>query len=325
MRSHDFPPRLLAPLEVCPSVGCKSQTSASRLSRCSSKNVRNRSIRSCSTSADSVAAEMLRASVRYLSSALGVITGEVVLMGPTVLRSRQLVGQARSATRPPQPAPPLGPVRRKRRITTPMDWTPVETSASSPPRGSLPRHYNQAISVLNPLLGPQSAQGSYQSTTNSINTNPITGGQRDPNDQHRIRHRDRQPRHHVRRQIYVGTVPVVCRRPIHPAGEPGEPVGHWRPGHGRLCHERRGRQQSRFSQARADLVDGREIRDRQKRPISPRPGIISCRTTSVFPRPARPQVLPRFLRGQPEPGIALLWIITSPRVSTLLPELRFPM
>ncbi len=37
------------------------------------------------------------------------------------------------------------------------------------------QHYNQAISVLNPLLGPQSPTQSYQSTTNSINTNPITG------------------------------------------------------------------------------------------------------------------------------------------------------
>ncbi len=37
------------------------------------------------------------------------------------------------------------------------------------------QHYNQAISVLNPLLGPQSPTASYQSTTNSINTNPITG------------------------------------------------------------------------------------------------------------------------------------------------------
>src|SRR5580700_4376093 len=35
--------------------------------------------------------------------------------------------------------------------------------------------YNQAISVLNPLLGPQSPSAPYQSTTNSINTNPITG------------------------------------------------------------------------------------------------------------------------------------------------------
>jgi predicted porin len=38
------------------------------------------------------------------------------------------------------------------------------------------QHYNQAISVLNPLLGPQSPAQPYQSTTNSINTNPVTGG-----------------------------------------------------------------------------------------------------------------------------------------------------
>src|SRR5208283_4644774 len=37
------------------------------------------------------------------------------------------------------------------------------------------QHYNQAISVLNPLLGPQSLSAPYQSTTNSINTNQITG------------------------------------------------------------------------------------------------------------------------------------------------------
>jgi predicted porin len=37
------------------------------------------------------------------------------------------------------------------------------------------QHYNQAISVLNPLLGPQSLTQPYQSTVNSINTNPITG------------------------------------------------------------------------------------------------------------------------------------------------------
>jgi predicted porin len=37
------------------------------------------------------------------------------------------------------------------------------------------QHYNQAISVLNPLLGPQSLSASYQSTTDSINTNPIIG------------------------------------------------------------------------------------------------------------------------------------------------------
>ena len=37
------------------------------------------------------------------------------------------------------------------------------------------QHYNQAISVLNPLLGPQSPSAPYQSTTDSLNTNPING------------------------------------------------------------------------------------------------------------------------------------------------------
>ena len=37
------------------------------------------------------------------------------------------------------------------------------------------QHYNQAISVVNPLLGPTSPTQPYQSTTDSINTNPITG------------------------------------------------------------------------------------------------------------------------------------------------------
>ncbi len=39
------------------------------------------------------------------------------------------------------------------------------------------QHYNQAISVLNPLLGPESqaAGQSFQSTTDSIDTTPITG------------------------------------------------------------------------------------------------------------------------------------------------------
>jgi len=37
------------------------------------------------------------------------------------------------------------------------------------------QHNNQAISVLNPLLGPQSLTQPFQSTTNSINGNPING------------------------------------------------------------------------------------------------------------------------------------------------------
>ena len=37
------------------------------------------------------------------------------------------------------------------------------------------QHYNQAISVVNPLLGPQSPTQPYQSTIDSINQNQITG------------------------------------------------------------------------------------------------------------------------------------------------------
>jgi predicted porin len=37
------------------------------------------------------------------------------------------------------------------------------------------QHYNQAISVLNPLLGAASLSGPSQSTLNSVNTNPING------------------------------------------------------------------------------------------------------------------------------------------------------
>jgi predicted porin len=37
------------------------------------------------------------------------------------------------------------------------------------------QHYNQAISVLNPLLGAQSPTAPYQSTTDSVNTNQING------------------------------------------------------------------------------------------------------------------------------------------------------
>jgi len=37
------------------------------------------------------------------------------------------------------------------------------------------QHVNQAISVVNPLLGPTSLSAPYQSTVDSINTNPING------------------------------------------------------------------------------------------------------------------------------------------------------
>jgi predicted porin len=74
------------------------------------------------------------------------------------------------------------------------------------------QHYNQAISVLNPLQGPQSQSSGAQeqSTLDSINTiyiSPITvNGTTITNliatDQHRIRHRDRQQRSDGRSQIF---------------------------------------------------------------------------------------------------------------------------
>ena len=63
------------------------------------------------------------------------------------------------------------------------------------------QHYNQAISVLNPLLGPQSLSAPYQSTTDSINTNPDHWGQSDRPERHRLWHRDRQQRNDGRRQV----------------------------------------------------------------------------------------------------------------------------
>ena len=55
-----------------------------------------------------------------------------------------------------------------------MEWTLAEDTASFP-LDVVDQHYNQAISVLNPLLGPQSPTAPYQSTVNSINTVQITG------------------------------------------------------------------------------------------------------------------------------------------------------
>ena len=53
------------------------------------------------------------------------------------------------------------------------------------------QHYNQAISVLNPLLGPQSLAAPYQSTTEQHQYNPDHRGQSDRPERHRIWHRDR--------------------------------------------------------------------------------------------------------------------------------------
>ena len=56
------------------------------------------------------------------------------------------------------------------------------------------QHYNQAISVLNPLLGPQSLDAAISVDHQQHQYKPHRRGQSDRNDQHRIWHRDRQQR-----------------------------------------------------------------------------------------------------------------------------------
>ena len=79
------------------------------------------------------------------------------------------------------------------------------------------QHYNQAISVLNPLLGPQSPSAAISVDHRQHQYQPHHRGQSDRHDQHRIWHRDRQQRHYGRCQVYVGPVQVFCRLRIHPA------------------------------------------------------------------------------------------------------------
>ncbi len=80
-----------------------------------------------------------------------------------------------AATRPPQPGRPQ-PVRRKQKRITAAYGFDFGGEYHKFSADVVYQHYNQAISVLNPLLGAQSPTQSYQSTTNSINTNPIDGG-----------------------------------------------------------------------------------------------------------------------------------------------------
>ena len=79
------------------------------------------------------------------------------------------------------------------------------------------QHYNQAISVLNPLLGPQSLTQPYQSTTNSINTNPITGANVIGTDNTEYGIVTDNTAIMARRQVHLGRVQVLRRLRAHPA------------------------------------------------------------------------------------------------------------
>jgi hypothetical protein len=77
------------------------------------------------------------------------------------------------------------------------------------------QHYNQAISVLNPLLGPQSSGGALSVDHRQHQYKPHQRGQSDRHNQHRLWHRDRQQRNDGHCQVFVGGVQSFCRLRIH--------------------------------------------------------------------------------------------------------------
>jgi len=217
--------------------------------------------------------------------------------------------------------PPL--VRRNRRITTPMDSTSAESTASSPPTSST--KVTTRRSRIEPLAGATESEFRRGNTSR-----PPTASIQSPHhrchviatNKHRIWHRDRNQaimaaaRYTWRPlRFFVGYEHIrrITRRT----------VGRWRLGPGRLFPERRRRQQSRFFPRLCRLVDGCEIRFEQAKPTSLWLGITRSRTTSVFHRPARPAAGFRAsCAGDLNEGVALYSTITSPSVSTVLPELR---
>ena len=106
------------------------------------------------------------------------------------------------------------------------------------------QHVFQAISVLNPLLGPQSPTQPYQSTLNSINTNPINGANLigTTNTEYGIVTDNTAVMVAAKYtwdpfKFFAGYEHIRSQQPV-------GPVGRWRHGPGRLSLERRRRQQS---------------------------------------------------------------------------------
>ena len=68
---------------------------------------------------------------------------------------------------------------------------------------------------IEPLAGASESDAALSVDHRQHQYKPHHRGQSDRPEQHRIRHRDRQPRHHGRGQVYVGPVQVFCRLRIH--------------------------------------------------------------------------------------------------------------
>ena len=185
------------------------------------------------------------------------------------------------------------------------------------------QHYNQAISVLNPLLGPQSPTQSYQSTTNSINTNPITGANliATTNTVYGIVTDNSAIMGAAKYtwdpfKFFGGYEYIWQNNPSNPLG-----VGALDQG-GYLMS---GVEDNNLDSTKLVQIwwMGAKYTYAAK-PTSLCPGIISCRTTSAFRRPARPKPVSAVPARAPSTRCRSMWIITSPSVSTLLPELRIP-
>jgi len=186
------------------------------------------------------------------------------------------------------------------------------------------QHYNQAISVLNPLLGPQSPTQSYQSTTDSINTNPITG----PNliapnntvngivtDNNAIMGAAKYSSEEFK--VFAGYEYIWQNNPKNPLGVGASDQGGY---------VMSGVEDNNLDSEKLVQMGGRARgTPTAARPTSPSPGINSGKTTSVFPRPVRPQPASAPRAQAPSTRGRSIWIITSPSVSTPLPELRIPL
>ncbi len=166
------------------------------------------------------------------------------------------------------------------------------------------QHYNQAISVLNPLLGAASLGSPYQATQNSINTNTISG-----------------PNLIATTNAVYGIVTdntavmVAAKYAVDPVKIYGgyeyirseQPVGsarHRRVRSGRVSPERRRRRQPGFPQDRAGHVDGCEIRRGQQ---DRHHGVLLSPVAERLPRAVGllAHQLSQLVRGRPQRGVAL--------------------
>jgi predicted porin len=190
------------------------------------------------------------------------------------------------------------------------------------------QHYNQAISVSNPLLGPQSLSAPYQSTTDSIDTNPINGGPGlgpnliDPSDTVYGIVTDNNAVMVAANykwdpfKFFAGYEYIWQNNPSNPLGVGASDQG------GYIMS---GVEDNNLDSEKLLTSGGRASSTRiAAKPTSLLPGINTGRTTSVFRRLARPQPV----SAVPAPALSTrgrsMWIVTSPSVLTVSPELHIP-